>query len=210
MELVRDDTPVETPRFSHTFIGPAVYTEQHHFQKMTFSDIDKNKATSRLPPTTAGSRWCSITSRRRGFRSRARSATSTSQKIDPTLYRVGVQQPVQTIAPGQSVDVSGASVRRSGRRAHARRHRAGSRTGEGLRLGDDHRQAAVLAAREDPQLCRQLGLVDRAAHAADQGRVLPAVGGELQVDGAHEGDHAAHAAIARTLQGRSAEDELRR
>ena len=43
MELVRDDTPVETPRFSHTFIGPAVYTDQHHFQKMTFSDIDKNK-----------------------------------------------------------------------------------------------------------------------------------------------------------------------
>jgi len=28
------------------------------------------------------------------------------EKIDPTLYRVGVKQPVATIAPGQSVDVS--------------------------------------------------------------------------------------------------------
>ncbi len=71
MELVRDSEPVETPRFSHTFIGPAVYTEQHHFQKLSFSDVDKNKQDYATSATTAGSRWCSTTSRRRGFRSRA-------------------------------------------------------------------------------------------------------------------------------------------
>ena len=40
MELVRDDQPVETPRFSHTFIGPAVYTDQHHFQKI---DVQRHR-----------------------------------------------------------------------------------------------------------------------------------------------------------------------
>src|ERR1700737_4788438 len=53
MELVRDSQPVETPRFSHTFIGPAVYTNEHHFQKISFSDTDKNKA-NHTPPTAPG------------------------------------------------------------------------------------------------------------------------------------------------------------
>ena len=44
MELVRDNTAVETPMFSHTFLGPAVYTDAKHFQKINFSDLDKNKA----------------------------------------------------------------------------------------------------------------------------------------------------------------------
>lgn len=44
MELVRDNTAVETPMFSHTFLGPAVYTDAKHFQKIDFSDLDKNKA----------------------------------------------------------------------------------------------------------------------------------------------------------------------
>ncbi|CAE6792105.1 MULTISPECIES: membrane protein insertase YidC [Paraburkholderia] len=106
MELVRDDTPVETPRFSHTFIGPAVYTDQHHFQKMTFSDIDKNKEDF---VNSADNGWIAMV--QHYFASawipqQGAKRDIYVEKIDPTLYRVGVKQPVATIAPGQSVDVS--------------------------------------------------------------------------------------------------------
>ncbi|MFT4431971.1 membrane protein insertase YidC [Caballeronia sp. 15715] len=105
MELVRDDSPVETPRFSHTFIGPAVYTEQHHFQKMTFSDIDKGKED--FAPS-ADNGWVAMV--QHYFASawipqQGAKRDIYVQKIDPALYRVGVQQPLQTIAPGQTIDV---------------------------------------------------------------------------------------------------------
>ena len=105
MELVRDSQPVDTPRFSHTFMGPAVYTEQHHFQKIDFSDIDKNKATF---ASSADNGWIAMVQH---YFASAWIPTQGAkrdiyvEKIDPTLYRVGVKQPVATIAPGQSVDV---------------------------------------------------------------------------------------------------------
>ena len=105
MELVRDNTPVETPRFSHTFIGPAVYTDQKHFQKIDFSDIDKNKAT--FEPS-ADNGWIAMVQHYFASAWIPQQGVKRDiyvQKIDPLLYRVGVQQPVQTIAPGQSVDV---------------------------------------------------------------------------------------------------------
>jgi YidC/Oxa1 family membrane protein insertase len=105
MELVRDNTPVETPRFSHTFIGPAVYTDQHHFQKIDFSDIDKNKATFE---SSADNGWIAMVQHYFASAWIPQQGVKRDiyvQKIDPELYRVGVQQPVQTIAPGQSVDV---------------------------------------------------------------------------------------------------------
>ncbi|RZF31074.1 membrane protein insertase YidC [Paraburkholderia sp. UYCP14C] len=106
MELVRDDQPVETPRFSHTFIGPAVYTNEHHFQKMTFSDLDKNKenfATSANDGWVAmvqhyfASAWIPQEGVKREF---------YAEKIDPSLYRVGMKQAMPTIQPGQTVSVS--------------------------------------------------------------------------------------------------------
>jgi YidC/Oxa1 family membrane protein insertase len=106
MELVRDDQPVETPRFSHTFIGPAVYTNEHHFQKMTFGDLDKNKqdfATSADNGWVAmvqhyfASAWIPKQGVKRDF---------YAEKIDPSLYRVGVKEPLPTIAPGQTITVS--------------------------------------------------------------------------------------------------------
>jgi YidC/Oxa1 family membrane protein insertase len=106
MELVRDSQPVETPRFSHTFIGPAVYTDQHHFQKIDFSDIDKNKADY---ASSADNGWVAMV--QHYFASawipqQGAKRDIYIEKIDPALYRVGVKQPVQTIAPGQSADVS--------------------------------------------------------------------------------------------------------
>ncbi|MEJ2769023.1 membrane protein insertase YidC [Mycetohabitans sp. B46] len=106
MELVRDDTPVETPRFSHTFIGPAVYTEQHKFQKMSFSDLDKGKQDY-APSADNGwvamvqhyfaSAWIPKEGAQRQF---------YADKFSQALYRVGMKEPVQSIAPGQSVNVA--------------------------------------------------------------------------------------------------------
>ncbi|KNH08826.1 Inner membrane protein translocase component YidC, long form [Candidatus Burkholderia brachyanthoides] len=104
MEIVRDSTPVETPRFSHTFIGPAVYTDAKHFQKIDFSDIDKNKAT--FEPS-ADNGWIAMV--QHYFASAWIPAQGVKrdiyvQKIDPALYRVGLTQAVPAIASGQSAD----------------------------------------------------------------------------------------------------------
>jgi len=106
MELVRDDQAVETPRFSHTFIGPAVYTNEHHFQKMTFEDIDKNKEEY-APQADNG--WVAMVQHYFATAWIPQQGVKRDiyvQKIDPTLYRVGMKEPLQTLAPGQSVDIS--------------------------------------------------------------------------------------------------------
>lgn len=106
MELVRDNSSVETPMFSHTFLGPAVYTDQKHFQKITFGDIDKNKADY---VTSADNGWIAMVQHYFASAWIPQSGAKRDiyvEKIDPTLYRVGVKQPVAAIAPGQSADVS--------------------------------------------------------------------------------------------------------
>ncbi|MEW9581263.1 membrane protein insertase YidC [Paraburkholderia sp. DGU8] len=106
MELVRDDQPVDTPRFSHTFIGPAVYTDQHHFQKMTFGDIDKNKQDY---ATSADNGWIAMVQHYFASAWIPQQGVKRDiyvEKIDPSLYRVGAKEPLPTIAPGQTVSVS--------------------------------------------------------------------------------------------------------
>jgi YidC/Oxa1 family membrane protein insertase len=46
LQITRDgDDPEDTSSFYHTFTGPAVYSEQDKFQKVSFSDIEKRKGT---------------------------------------------------------------------------------------------------------------------------------------------------------------------
>lgn len=104
-ELVRDDAPVETPRFSHTFIGPAVYTAQQHFQKVAFSDIDKGKAEY---IKQADNGWIAMTQYH--FASAWIASQSTPRdiyigKLGASLYRVGAKQALHTIEPGQRLEV---------------------------------------------------------------------------------------------------------
>ncbi len=105
-ELVRDSTPVETPRFSHTFIGPAFYTEQQHFQKISFSDIDKGKAAT---PVQADNGWIALVQHH--FVSAWIGQPGAAREIyidktSPTLYRIGVKEPVPEIKPGERVTLS--------------------------------------------------------------------------------------------------------
>ncbi|MEX3630522.1 MAG: membrane protein insertase YidC [Burkholderia sp.] len=106
MEIVRDSTLVETPLFSHTFLGPAVYTDQKHFQKITFSDIDKNKAEY---INSADNGWVAMVQHYFASAWIPQQGVKRDiyvERIDPSLYRVGVKEPVKTIEPGQSADVS--------------------------------------------------------------------------------------------------------
>jgi YidC/Oxa1 family membrane protein insertase len=105
MELVRDNQAVETPRFSHTFIGPAVYTNEHHFQKMTFEDIDKNKETY---ANQADNGWIAMVQHYFATAWIPQSDAKRDIYVEKfgALYRVGVKQPLQTLAAGQSEDVS--------------------------------------------------------------------------------------------------------
>ncbi len=105
MELVRDSQPVETPRFSHTFIGPAVYSNEHHFQKITFGDIDKNKADY---VSQADNGWIAMVQHYFATAWIPQQGTKRDiyvEKFDNDLYRVGVKQPLGTIAPGATDNV---------------------------------------------------------------------------------------------------------
>ncbi|SDD34316.1 membrane protein insertase YidC [Paraburkholderia lycopersici] len=105
MELVRDSQPVETPRFSHTFIGPAVYSNEHHFQKITFSDIDKNKADF---VSQADNGWVAMVQHyfaTAWIPQQGAKRDIYVEKFDNDLYRVGVKQPLGTIAPGATQSV---------------------------------------------------------------------------------------------------------
>lgn len=82
-----------------TFTGPAVYTEAHKYQKIEFSDIDKNKAEYQKEATTG---WVAMVQhyftgawilpdgvKRDNF----------IRKVDGHLYAVGMIAPLQAIAP---------------------------------------------------------------------------------------------------------------
>ncbi|BBO60531.1 membrane protein insertase YidC [Mycoavidus sp. B2-EB] len=105
MELVRDSAPVETPRFSYTYIGPVVYTSQQNFQKIGFSDIDKNKANY---ARQADNGWVAMVQHHFASAWLLQQGVTRDiyvQKVDSSLYRVGTKQTVQTLMPGQTVQV---------------------------------------------------------------------------------------------------------
>jgi len=106
MELVRDATPVPTPRFMRSFLGLAVYTNEHHFQKITFENVDKDKADY---ASQADNGWIAIIQHYFATawvpQQGAQRAIYVERPVDG-LYRVGATQTLPTLAPGQSEEVS--------------------------------------------------------------------------------------------------------
>lgn len=106
-QLVRDDsTPAGDPRFVQTFTGPAVYTEKGKFQKVSFSDIEKNKANYEKQSKDGWiamlqhyffSAWLPKNGLEREF---------YTKKLADKLYAAGVILPVGTIAPGKEASLS--------------------------------------------------------------------------------------------------------
>jgi YidC/Oxa1 family membrane protein insertase len=101
LQLMRGgDRPPGESQFYQTFIGPAVYTQEGKFQKIDFSDIEKNKASH---VKTASDGWVGLIQHYfvgawilkndalREFYTR---------RIDTNLYSAGVMQTLPVVAPG--------------------------------------------------------------------------------------------------------------
>jgi YidC/Oxa1 family membrane protein insertase len=107
LQLVRDgNKPAGESSFYSTFTGPAVYTDAKKYQKVEFSDIEKNKAeVDKTSPN--------------GYVAMVQHYFATAwllpdgiqrenfvRKVDTNLYAVGMITPLADLAPGQSKTVS--------------------------------------------------------------------------------------------------------
>lgn len=106
-QLVRDDSASKgDSMFISTYAGPAIYTENQKFQKVSFSDIEKNKTTHQKQSNDGWvamlqhyflSAWLPNNGMSREFYTKA---------MGNKLYAAGVILPVGSIAPGASGMIS--------------------------------------------------------------------------------------------------------
>jgi YidC/Oxa1 family membrane protein insertase len=106
LQLVRDgNKPVGESSFYFTFTGPAVYTDAKKFQKVEFSDIEKNKAEFETASPNGyvamvqhyfASAWLLGDGVQRNLFMR---------KVDANLYSAGMITPLADIAPGATKSV---------------------------------------------------------------------------------------------------------
>jgi YidC/Oxa1 family membrane protein insertase len=104
-ELIRDGKKIDESQFYSTFTGPAVYTEKEKFQKIEFSDIEKNKVTVQKLVAAGESGWVSMV--QHYFASAWIPETTTSReyyfdRLETNLYRAGVKASLGELAPGAS------------------------------------------------------------------------------------------------------------
>ena len=107
VQLVRDgNKPEGESSFYSTFTGPAVFTTQKKYQKIEFSDIEKNKADFEKQSSQGyvamvqhyfASAWLLDDTHQRDLFAR---------KLDNNLYAVGMVAPLPAIAPGTQLSQS--------------------------------------------------------------------------------------------------------
>ena len=107
MQLVRDgNKPEGESAFYFTFTGPAIYTEAKKYQKLEFSDIEKNKGEFEKSSPNGyvamvqhyfASAWLLPEGIQR---------ENFARKVDTNLYAVGMITPFAELAPGQSRSIS--------------------------------------------------------------------------------------------------------
>ena len=106
LQLVRDgNKPPGESSFYSTFTGPAVYTEAQKYQKVEFSDVEKNKVEIEKQASNGyiamaqhyfASAWILGDGIKRDLFMR---------KVDANLYSVGMITPMDSIAPGASKSI---------------------------------------------------------------------------------------------------------
>jgi YidC/Oxa1 family membrane protein insertase len=105
-QLTRDDkAPAGDPNMVKTFTGPALYSEQDKFQKISFSDIDKGKFPTK--PTDNG--WVAMVQHYFVAALLPRDKTPRefyAQKLSEDFYSVGVKLPLGPIQPGATASVT--------------------------------------------------------------------------------------------------------
>lgn len=108
-ELVRDASqeqkigPFDGAFSATTFTGPAAYTEKEKFNKLEFTEIDKNKITIPTQVPAGDPAWVAMV--QHYFASAWIPGDKTARdiyagKIDNNLYRIGIQTPLGIVAPG--------------------------------------------------------------------------------------------------------------
>ena len=106
VQLVRDgNKPAGESAFYSTFTGPAIYTDAKKYNKVEFTDIEKNKAeidktsdkgyVAMVQHYFASAWLLSDGTPRENF----------ARKVDTNLYAVGMITPLADVAPGQSKSV---------------------------------------------------------------------------------------------------------
>jgi YidC/Oxa1 family membrane protein insertase len=106
-QLTRDGkAPADDKAMLYTFTGPAVYTEQDKFVKVSFEDVDKGKSPY---PKTADNGWMAMV--QHYFVSALLPPEKSereyyTRRLAPEYYSAGVILPVPTIAPGGSGKVA--------------------------------------------------------------------------------------------------------
>lgn len=106
-QLVRDQTPPPGgSKFVPTYTGPAIYTEQDKFEKVSFSDIEKGKAKY---PQKGDNGWVGMLQHYFVAAWLPKEKTTREyfiKSLGGGLFSAGVILPVSVIAPGQSAKVS--------------------------------------------------------------------------------------------------------
>ncbi|RJG04635.1 membrane protein insertase YidC [Noviherbaspirillum cavernae] len=101
LQLVRDgNKPAGESYFYSTFTGPVIYTDADKFQKLTFEDIEKGKATH---ATKADNGWIALVQHYfvSAFVPPEKVVREIyTKKVDTNLYAVGNILPLGAIAPG--------------------------------------------------------------------------------------------------------------
>jgi YidC/Oxa1 family membrane protein insertase len=106
VQLVRDgNKPAGESSFYSTFTGPAIYTEAKKYNKVEFSDIEKNKIDI---DKTSDKGYVAMV--QHYFVSAWLLADGVARenfirKVDTNLYAVGMITPIADVAPGQSKSV---------------------------------------------------------------------------------------------------------
>ena len=106
LQLVRDDkAPAGGSRFYSTYYGPAVYSEAEKFQKVSFSDIEKGKSPDKHV-AHADEGWVAMLQHYfvSAWIPSAGPRDYYTDKLDANLFRVGLREPLGTIAPGATLD----------------------------------------------------------------------------------------------------------
>lgn len=106
-QILRDNVaPAGATMMIPTYLGAAIYTEEGKFQKIQFSDLDKNKTDY---PQNADNGWIAMLEHY--FVSAWLPEQKTpreyfTKRISENLYAAGVIAPVGSIAPGQTASVT--------------------------------------------------------------------------------------------------------
>ncbi len=102
-QLVRDDSaPAGDSKFVPTYTGPAVYTEEAKFQKTSFSDVEKNKATF---AAEANNGWVAMLQHyfvSAWLPAKGLKHTNYVRALDNKQFSAGVRYSIPAIEPGKS------------------------------------------------------------------------------------------------------------